>query len=85
MDAARWVRLNDVFHQARALAPDAHGPWLTAACGDDDVLRAEVIRLLAADAARTGGSMARHSRRVWSCSDGTGTRVTPGSGSAPIV
>jgi eukaryotic-like serine/threonine-protein kinase len=39
-----------IFHDARALEAEARGPYLDEACGDDNILRARVEALLAADA-----------------------------------
>ena len=49
MSAERWQRLQNLFHDALERAPDDRAAFLTAACGDDTQLRAEVERLLRAD------------------------------------
>ncbi len=59
---ARWARVQDLFHRAADLAPDAQRAFLHAECRDDAELRADVESLLAGDAAGTpllDGSMAR--------------------------
>ncbi len=45
--AARWARINELFHQALAEPPDRRDAFLDAACGSDRVLREEVATLLA--------------------------------------
>jgi tetratricopeptide (TPR) repeat protein len=42
----RWRRLEDIFHEALECAPTERAALLTAACGDDTELRAEVESLL---------------------------------------
>jgi serine/threonine-protein kinase len=56
MTPERWRRINDLFDAALRLAPAEREPWLREACGGDEDLRAEVVRLLAGDerAARDG-------------------------------
>jgi len=54
MDAARWTRLNDVFHAARALPALERNSYLAAACGDDATMLAEVLELLRANDAAGG-------------------------------
>ena len=49
MGPERWQRLEDLFHAMLAMAPAERDAALTAACGDDGELRAEVERLLKAD------------------------------------
>ncbi len=47
MDATRWQRVEQLFHQALELRAEARDAYLHAACGDDRALRAEVESLLA--------------------------------------
>jgi serine/threonine-protein kinase len=47
-DSARWARLNDLFHAAVAKPPPERASFLSAQCGGDAILRAEVESLLAA-------------------------------------
>lgn len=47
-DAARWARVQDVFHAALAHPPEERGACVAAGCGDDRALREEVESLLAA-------------------------------------
>src|SRR5205085_6078123 len=56
MTPERWRRINALFDAALRLAPADREPWLREACGGDEDLRAEVVRLLAGDerAARDG-------------------------------
>jgi len=49
LEADRWGRIEELFHQAAELAPDDRPSFLTKACGGDDDLRREVELLLAAD------------------------------------
>lgn len=49
LDAARWKRLSQLFHQWFELAPNARAGWLDAECADDPTLRAELERMLASD------------------------------------
>jgi tetratricopeptide (TPR) repeat protein/TolB-like protein len=42
----RWMRVKEVFHAAVEHAPGGRAAYLSAACGDDAPLRAEVERLL---------------------------------------
>lgn len=46
MDAARWHRVEALFHDALARPADLRGAWLTAACGGDTALETEVRSLL---------------------------------------
>jgi serine/threonine protein kinase len=54
MSGDRWQRLQELFHQALALAPDQRASFLDRECAHDAGLRVEVDRLLAANA-RAGG------------------------------
>lgn len=49
MDVERWQRIEQLFHDASALAPHEQQAWLTAACGGDAQLQREVMRLLEGD------------------------------------
>jgi serine/threonine-protein kinase len=49
MDAARWDRIQSVFHEAIALPESRRLCWLESACGDDRPLMAEVLAMLEAD------------------------------------
>ena len=42
----RWKRLEEIFHQAAELTPDARGGFLDAACAGDPSLRVELESLL---------------------------------------
>jgi len=48
MSDAAYARVRDVFHQVCELSPAERGERIGALCGDDDSLRSEVERLLAA-------------------------------------
>ncbi len=50
MDAARLSRIQTLFHSAADLPSAAQGPFLSAACGEDGELAAEVLGMLEADA-----------------------------------
>jgi predicted ATPase len=47
-DEARWQRLGELFEAALDLPPAQRSEWLRAACPDDDVLRQDIERMLAA-------------------------------------
>lgn len=49
MDTARWERLQQLFHQAKALDGNARDAFVATACPDDLPLRDELRRLLAAE------------------------------------
>jgi tetratricopeptide (TPR) repeat protein len=49
MDATRWRRIEQLFHEASALPPGEHQRWLAEACGGDEQLARDVLQLLAAD------------------------------------
>jgi TolB-like protein/tRNA A-37 threonylcarbamoyl transferase component Bud32 len=48
MEAEEWERIESLFHEARALAPEARAVYLDGACAGAAALRAEVESLLAA-------------------------------------
>jgi len=54
MDPARWQRMNDLFHAARALAPDDRDPFLASRCAEDADLLDALRRLLHAEEAPAG-------------------------------
>jgi hypothetical protein len=54
MDPLRWPRVRELVESALEIPEDQRVSWLAAACGGDETLRADVLRLLDADAA--GGS-----------------------------
>ncbi|WP_242108756.1 serine/threonine-protein kinase [Luteimonas aquatica] len=49
-DPERWRRLSALFDQALDLPPEERARWLPDACGGDAALRADLQRMLAADA-----------------------------------
>jgi serine/threonine-protein kinase len=49
MTPERWREVGELFKAAVRIDPAGREPWLRAACGGDDELRAEVGRLLAQD------------------------------------
>ncbi|MEO6444064.1 MAG: serine/threonine-protein kinase [Gemmatimonadaceae bacterium] len=49
MDAERWQRVQEIFHEAADLPREAQAALLSRACGADAVLRAEVEALLTGD------------------------------------
>ncbi len=51
MDARRWERIQELFHEAADLAPGARAALLDRACAGDPELRAQVEALLDGDAA----------------------------------
>src|SRR5687767_1395152 len=50
MTLTRWPRVKELFHAALECAPADRAAFLRAACSDDEALRTEVERLLAAHA-----------------------------------
>ena len=46
MNEDRWQRIEEIFHRAIELAPDARSAFLNDACGRDQSLRSEVESLL---------------------------------------
>ena len=50
-----WSVVETLFHGALALAPEAREEWLREVTGGDTAVVAEVLALLAADAAATPG------------------------------
>src|SRR6185437_7340408 len=55
MDAARWERVQELFHDAAALPDSERLAFLQSACGDDPSLVNDTLSLLAEDA--LGGSV----------------------------
>jgi hypothetical protein len=50
-----WHRVEQLFHDARALAPDERGAFLAQACTGDPALQHEVESLLAQQDGRAAG------------------------------
>jgi eukaryotic-like serine/threonine-protein kinase len=48
-DPIRWARTRDLFHAALELDPELRAAFVESECGDDDVLRQELMSLLASD------------------------------------
>ncbi|MGH9837502.1 MAG: protein kinase domain-containing protein [Blastocatellia bacterium] len=48
MTPERWRRVNQLFHDARELAPEERAAFLAATCADDEALRRELLAMLAA-------------------------------------
>ncbi len=48
MTPERWRRANQLFHDARELAPEERAAFLDATCADDEALRRELLAMLAA-------------------------------------
>ena len=46
MTPERWKRIEELFHAAQALPPDAHLAFLADACPDDHAMQREVGVLL---------------------------------------
>jgi serine/threonine protein kinase len=57
MSSASWQRVEQLYHEALAQAPEQRSAWL-AACTDEEPVRAEVARLLAAHA-QAGGFLSQ--------------------------
>ena len=49
MQAERWQRIEELFHQVAELAPAGRPAFLDHVCGGDEKLRRELESLLAAD------------------------------------
>ncbi len=56
MDPHRWPRVRDLLESALEIAEPQRASWLETACGGDDAVRADVQRLLDANA-RAGGQL----------------------------
>jgi serine/threonine protein kinase len=54
MDPERWQRVNEIFQSAVVRDESDRDAFLSAACGDDDALREEVLRLVRANAVAAG-------------------------------
>ena len=54
MTPERWKRIEELFHAASALPPDAHRAFLAAACPDDERLQGDVEALLNESASEDG-------------------------------
>jgi len=52
MDAARWQRAQELFHEALECLPEARDAFLSEACGADGAMREQVGALLRADAGK---------------------------------
>ena len=50
MNAARWERIQTLFHRAADLAPAERAAFLRSECADDPALEADVLDLLEEDA-----------------------------------
>jgi serine/threonine protein kinase len=50
MSGDRWRRIEEIFHQAVELAPEARSAFLSEVCGGDESMRQEVASLLAHEA-----------------------------------
>jgi eukaryotic-like serine/threonine-protein kinase len=58
MSDSRWQRVEEIFHQAAELAPEARPAFLDQACAGDESLRTEIESLLAHDA-EAGSTLAK--------------------------
>ncbi len=54
MTPERWKRIEELFHAASALPPDAHRAFLVASCPDDERLQGDVEALLNESASEEG-------------------------------
>src|SRR5579864_9444111 len=50
MDSNRWTQIQSLFHGAADLPQDEQRSYLASACGNDDILKADVLALLEEDA-----------------------------------
>ncbi len=48
MPPERWRRVNQLFQDARELAPEERAAFLDASCAEDEALRRELLAMLAA-------------------------------------
>ena len=69
MSDSRWQRVEEIFHRAVELAPEARSAFLDQVCAGDDPLRKEVESLLAHDA-EDGSTLAK------AVADAAGSTVT---------
>jgi serine/threonine protein kinase/tetratricopeptide (TPR) repeat protein len=69
MSDSRWQRVEEIFHQAAELAPEARSAFLDQVCAGDEPLRREVESLLAHDA-EDGSTLAN------AVADAAGSTVT---------
>jgi Tol biopolymer transport system component/predicted Ser/Thr protein kinase len=69
MGDSRWQRVEEIFHQAAELAPEARSAFLDQVCAGDEPLRKEVESLLAHDA-ENGSTLAK------AVADAAGSTVT---------
>ena len=65
MDPELWRRVEELFHAALDLSPDARGAFLEKACGEDAGLRRHVELLLSKD--EHGGSLLEKPILAMSC------------------
>ena len=63
MDSQRWQKIQTLFAAALALPEEQRDAYLERECGDDNVLKAEVLKLLDADA----GGATNHRGRARCC------------------
>ena len=80
MSSGRWQRVDDVFHQAVNLVPEARSAFLEEACVGDESLRKEVLSLLAHDV-EEGDTLANavqaESKGIIHAEDLTGKSIGP--------
>jgi serine/threonine-protein kinase len=50
MDSARWTQIQSLFHDAADLPKSEQRSFLASACGNDDILLADILALLEEDA-----------------------------------
>ena len=76
MDAARWQRLNDLFHAAVGHAAGERQAWLERVCADDVLLIDEVTRLVRAH---------ERTNALGPLTESLGTVTVPAAGEAPPI
>jgi len=76
MDAARWQRVQTVFHHAADLPESEQRPYVMAACGDDAELASDVLAMLEAD---------RHGATLLDRDVGHVARTMLGAERAPVL
>ncbi len=83
MTAERWRQIEDLFNTALERSPNERDAWLRGACGDDEVLRAEVIELLDQDSRVVQDGFLQPPEPANGQLDVTSNWVRGGNGQAP--
>lgn len=73
MTPERWERVGELFTEALQVEPGGRDAWLRETCGDDEVLRTEVARLLDQDARASQDRFLTAPELPYTSSDATGS------------